>query len=115
MESNLCKRIVLEYLSFLQYKVENDLLTMDEIESMAKMLEANLIVYGTIDNFAEFYSQQRSNVSAVIHRKLFAKPIRRVYYPFNAFQKIIPDRWRSQKMKVSQKTERMNTGDDYFL
>lgn len=32
----VAKKLVLEFLDFLKYKVENDLLTMDDIDSIAK-------------------------------------------------------------------------------
>lgn len=37
MQRNTGKRILSEFFSFLQYKVDNDLLTMDEVESMSKV------------------------------------------------------------------------------
>lgn len=95
MQENIGKRILSEILSYLKYKVDNDLLTMDEVESMSKAVEENLTVLGTADDFARFYGQPRTNISSVINRRLIAKPIRRVYYSFKAFRKIVPDKWKS--------------------
>lgn len=97
MQKNVCKKIVLEFLAFLRYKVQNDLMTMDEIESLAKMLEESLIVIGTVDDLARFYNQPRTNVSSTINRRMLEKPVRKVFYSFNAFRKIVPSSWRWHK------------------
>ena len=95
MQDNVGKKILSEFLSFLKYKVDNDLLTMEEVESLVKTIEGNLTVLGTADDFAKFYGQSRTNISSVINRRMFEKPIRKVYYSFKAFRKIIPDKWKS--------------------
>lgn len=96
-ENETAKAVVLEFLSFLQYKVENDHLTMSEIESFASLFEESLNVLGTADDFAKFYNQSKTNVSSVINRGLMEKPTRKVYYKFRSFRKIIPNRWRNHK------------------
>lgn len=93
MSSDTGKQILLEFLAFLQFKVENDLLTMEEIQSFINTLDANITVLGTIDDFAAFYNQSRTNISSVIHRRMIEKPVRKVYYSFKAFRKIVPERW----------------------
>ena len=80
MSNNLVKRLLSEFLSFLQYKIDNDLLTMEEMDSLSKTVETNLKLIGTVDDFAKFYDQPRTNISSVIHRKLLDKPKRRVFY-----------------------------------
>lgn len=95
MRENVGKLILSEFLSYLKYKVDNDLLTMEEVESIVRTLEDNLTVLGTADDFARFYCQPRTNISSVINRKMMAKPIRKVYYPFKAFRKIIPEKWKN--------------------
>lgn len=55
---NTFKDIVLEFLSFLHFKVNNDLLTMEEIESMARVMEENLTVVGTAEDLSRFYNQR---------------------------------------------------------
>ena len=93
-ESNIWREIVLEFLDFFRYKVENGKLTMRETESMAKTLESGLELQGTVEDFCRFYGQSRTNVSSVINRRLFIKPVRRVFYPFSAFRKAVPKRWK---------------------
>ena len=97
MRNDVGKRVLAEFLDYLKYKVDNDLLTMEEVESMAKAIEENLTVLGTADDFARFYDQPRTNVSSVINRKMIQKPVRKVYYSFKAFRKIAPDKWKIHK------------------
>jgi hypothetical protein len=105
-ETNIWKGIVLEFLDYLRYKVENGKLTMRETESMARTLESGLDLQGTVEDFSRFYGQSRTNVSSVINRRLFKKPVRRVYYSFNAFRKVVPERWKGHgKPTDNQRTE----------
>ena len=97
MQENIGKRILSEFLAYLKYKVDNDLLTMGEVESMAKAVEENISLLGTADDLARFYGQSRTNISSVINRRMLSKPIRRVYYSFNAFRKIIPEMWKKPR------------------
>lgn len=90
------KRFVLEFLDFFRYKVENDLLTMGEVESLAKVVSERVLLLGTIDDFAQFYEQSHTNVSSVIKRRMIPKPVRRVFYPFNVFNKIVPQKWHER-------------------
>lgn len=90
------KRILSEMLAYYKYKVDNDLCTMAEIESAQKALTENMEIYGTIDDLAKFYGTSPGNVRATISSKLIAKPIRRVFYPFHKFLKIVPSKWRKR-------------------
>ncbi len=90
------KQILSEMLAYYKYKVDNDLCTMAEIESAQKALTENMEIYGTIDDLAKFYGTSPGNIRATISRKLIAKPIRRVFYPFHRFLKIVPSKWRKK-------------------
>lgn len=90
-------KILSDILGYYKYKVDNNLCTMDEMNDALKALESNMEVHGTISDFAKFYGVSESNVRATICRKLLAKPKRKVLYPFGAFAKIIPDKWRKTK------------------
>ena len=92
-ETSASKRIVLEFLDFLRYKVENDKLTMEEMEGMARLFEEHLPLVGTADDFARFYGQSKTNVSSLLNRRMIQKPIRRVFHSFNSFRKVIPKSW----------------------
>ena len=104
---NTFKDIVLEFLSFLHFKVNNDLLTMEEIESMARVMEENLTVVGTAEDLSRFYNQPRTNISSVLHRKVLAKPVRKVYYSFNAFRKVVPSKWRYHSKVIDSQSNPM--------
>lgn len=93
-KSNTMKEIVSEFLAFLKYKVDNDILTMEEVESMCKLFEKELMLIGTADDFARFYGQPRTNISSAINRGMLDKPIRRVFYRFNSLRKIVPAKWK---------------------
>ena len=88
------KQILSEILAFYKHKVDNNLCTPAEIEAASKLLMENMEMYGSISDFARFYGVSEGNVRATISRKLIAKPIRKVLYPFHKFQKIVPAKWR---------------------
>ena len=69
------------------------LCTMEEIQSAVNALESDMEIHGTIQDFAKFYDQSRTNVSSVINRRMLEKPKRRVSYSFKAFRKIVPKSW----------------------
>lgn len=92
----VAKKIVLEFLDFLKYKIENDRLTMEDIDSIARVIKEDMKIVGTLDDLAAFYGKSKDSVSSVIKRRMIQKPQRRVYYSFNAFQKIVPEKWRTK-------------------
>ena len=92
-EKGFGKKILLDFLDYMSFKVKNDSLTMEEIDSIAKTFMETITLTGTIDDLAKYYGQSRDNVKVVINRKLFPKPIRRVFYSFNAFHKVIQKSW----------------------
>ena len=87
-----------ELIGYIKYKVDNDLCTPEEIESVSKMAMENLELYGTIEDMAKFYGVQESKVRNTINRKMVEKPKRRVYYRFISFMKIVPDKWRNSQI-----------------
>lgn len=93
-EKSIGKRIVLEFIDFVRYKVENDSLTMEEADSIAKVLQGEMNLVGTADDFAKFYGKTKTNVTTVIDRKMMPKPRRLVVHSFNEFQMAVPERWR---------------------
>lgn len=88
------KKILSEILSYYKYKVDNNLCTPEEMDSACKLLQENMKMYGSIADFAKFYGVSEGNVRSAISRKLIAKPIRKVLYPFHKFLQIVPNRWR---------------------
>lgn len=89
-------KILSEILGYYKYRVDNGLCTMDEMDGALKALEENMNIHGTISDFAKFYGKPESNIRAEIARKLIAKPKRAVLYPFHAFSKIVPEKWRKK-------------------
>lgn len=94
---SVAKKILLEFLDFLAFKVKNDLMTCEDMESISKSIGKGLDLQGTADDFSRFYGKPKTNVSSVINRRMIKKPVRRVYYSFNAFRKIIPSSWKIHK------------------
>ena len=91
------KKYLSEILGYIKYKVDNDLCTAEEIESVARMAQANLELYGTIEDLAKFYEVPESKIRNTINRKLIDKPRRRVYYRFQSFLKVAPKKWRNSQ------------------
>lgn len=91
------KKFILNTLDYLKYQVENNLCTMEEIESVLDMLYKTLNVVGTVEDFAKYYGQKEANVRNVLSRKVLAKPKRRVFYKFLPFLKNVPDKWLKNK------------------
>lgn len=64
------KQLLSEILSFYKYKVDNNLCTPAEIEAASKVLQENMEIYGTIDDFARFYGKSKDAVNGVIKRRM---------------------------------------------
>ena len=87
-----------EIIGYIKYKVDNDLCTPEEIESVSRMAMENLELYGTIEDMARFYNVPESKVRNTINRKMIEKPKRRVYYRFLSFMRIVPNKWRKSQI-----------------
>ena len=87
------KRIVLDFIDFIRDKVENDALTLEEADRIAKVLQGEMPLVGTADDFARFYGKSKTNVTTVIDRKMISRPKRCVLYSFNEFKKAVPCAW----------------------
>lgn len=98
-EQTLAKRIILEFLDFLRFKIENDSLTMEEAESLARTLAQNLHLTGTLDDFARFFGKSKNNIKVLINRKVFSTPFRRLLYEFGPIRNAVPDSWRKSYLK----------------
>lgn len=90
----LGKKFLSEFLGFLKHKVDTGQLTLEEEQAMVRIIERDMPLYGTSDDFAEYYHQPPVNVRNVIHRRMLSKPRRRVMYSFLEFCKIVPEKWR---------------------
>ncbi len=92
------KESLSEIVGFIKYKIDNDLCTPEEIESVSRMVQSDLELYGTIEDLAKFYGVPESRIRNTINRKLIDKPKRRVYYRFLRFMKIAPEKWRNSQI-----------------
>jgi len=92
-EQSIGKKIALEFLDYIRFKIESDSLTLEEAESIARTFESGLNLTGTADDFARFYGKSKTNVTTVIDRRMMPKPRRLVVHSFNAFRKVIPKGW----------------------
>jgi len=90
---NFAKEIILEFLDYIKYKIENDSLTMEEADSIAKTIQSGLPLSGTADDFARFYGKTKTNVTTVIDRRFLPKPKRVLLHSFNEFRKVVPSTW----------------------
>ena len=91
------KDLIQQTLDYWRYKLDHNLCTMEEIDSIARMMENNLRITGTVEDFAKFCGKPEQAVRNVISRKVLDKPRRRVYYNFFPFLKNIPDKWLNKK------------------
>lgn len=93
-EQCLAKQFLLEIIDFIRMKIENDSLTMEEMNSIARTIMGNLELYATIDDLSAHYGKSKDAINGVIKRRMIKKPRRNVVlYSFSAFQKIIPSSW----------------------
>lgn len=92
-EQSIGKKIALEFLDYLRFKIESDSLTMEEVESIARAFEGSLCLTGTADDIARFYGKSKTNVTTVIDRKMLSKPKRAVLHSFNEFRRAAPSSW----------------------
>ena len=109
-EKKLGRKFLSEFLSFLKYKVDHDLLTLDEVELMVDVIRRDIEIGGTADDFARHFKQSPVNVRCVISRKYIGKPKRKVLYSFNKFLKIVPDRWLCCKQDAENKANGKRNG-----
>ena len=97
MRKLFAKEFLLEFLSFLENKIVNDELLVEEYESIAKTIEENIPLYGTADDLARFYDKSKDAVNGIIKRNVVEKPRRNVVlHSFNAFCKKVPSSWRKK-------------------
>ena len=92
--NNIGRKILSEFLGFLQYKVQHGGFTFEEEQAMLRMFEDSLQVSATAQDLAGYYNKSPEAIRAVISRKMLSKPKRRVLHSFNEFRKVVPDKWK---------------------
>lgn len=93
----LTKKYILDIIDFIRYKVDNDLCTPEELESVAKAVEKDIVLYGTAEDIAKFYDKSQSAVRTELSRNVLDKPKRRVFHRFDRFCKSVADKWNKNK------------------
>lgn len=96
MSGDILSNLVIEFLDFLKYKIQNKKLTFKELEELHSLLIDSLDPYSTIDDLAEYYHKDKARIRTEIARKMLSKPTRRVYYNFKDFSNIVPPTWKHQ-------------------
>ena len=80
----------------MKYKIDNGKLTLSEVEGLTRAFTENLSLTGTAEDIARFYDRSPQDVRNIVHRKMFSKPERKVYYSFNEFSCSVPESWKKK-------------------
>lgn len=94
---NPTKKLLLEILDFLRYKVDTDQCTAEEIRKFSDIAIEQLDTLATTEDIAKFYDQPLYNVHNILKRRPIPKdklPKRRVYFSFNLFASWKPKSWK---------------------
>lgn len=86
-----------ELLDFAATRARSGQMTLGEVNSLRDAVLENSDVMASVQELAEHYGQSEHNVRCVINRKMISKPVRKVYYSFNKFSKIVPKSWKGRK------------------
>ena len=88
--------ILSEFVEFLKYKIDSGKLSLAEVEGLKRAFTENLTLTGTAEDIAKFYDRSPQDVRNIVHRKMFSKPERKVYYSFNEFSMTAPPSWKKK-------------------
>lgn len=94
--NNPSKKLLLEILDFLRYKVDTDQCTAEEIRKFSDIAIEQLDTLATTEDIARFYNQPLYNVHNILKRRPIPKdkqPKRKVYFSFNLFASLKPKSW----------------------
>lgn len=95
--------VLSEILAYYKYKVDKNLCTPEEMASAEKALLENMTVYGTVDDFAQFFGKSKDAVNGIIKRNVLEKPRRNVVlHSFQAFLRKAPASWRRKPSKSTE-------------
>jgi len=95
-DSQICKRLLCEFLDFLKFKLEHNTLTLGEKQGLFKALTTNVELMGTAEDIADFYHKSPQDVRTVVNRRMITPPQRKVHYSMTEFQRIVPPKWREK-------------------
>ena len=97
---NHSKQLLREILHFLDFKVDTDQCTAEEIRKFSDIAIEQLDTLATTEDIAQFYDQPLYNVHNILKRRPIPKdkqPKRRVYFSFNLFAKLKPKSWKRKE------------------
>ena len=86
-----------DLLEFAAKRARNGQMTLGEVNSLCDAVLEHSDVMASVQELAEHYGQSEHNVRCVINRKMMSKPVRKVYYSFNKFSKVVPKKWKCHK------------------
>ena len=90
---SLIRESLAEMFDILSYKVRNGAMSEDDMRAIMSVIRSGGGIKATVRDLAGFYGQSEDNVRHVIHRGYMPKPERRVYFDFNSFRQLIPEKW----------------------
>ena len=93
---NAMREALGEFLGILQYKVKHGVMNADDVRAILSAIETVGGISATVSDLAGFYHTSEVNVRSVIKRRVFRKPVRRVYYDFGEFRSAVPETWHDR-------------------
>ena len=87
------KTLLSSFFGFLKDQIDNDCLSMEDFEALVSVVENDLTLSGTSDDFARYFHKTPVAVRSVLSRRLLPKPRRRVLYDFKSFIREAPNSW----------------------
>lgn len=92
-KENIIRESFAETLELLAFKIRHGSMTAADLESITNLIKSEVCILVTVKELADFYNQSEDNIRHVLHRKVAAPPVRRVFYDFLSFQKAVPAKW----------------------
>jgi hypothetical protein len=98
---NPTKKILLEIIDFLRYKVATDQCTPEELRKFADVATNELDTMASTEEIADYYGQKLNNVHNVLKRRPIPKdkkPKKKIYFSFNLFATLKPKSWNKKEV-----------------
>lgn len=98
---NPTKKILLEIIDFLKYKVTTDQCTLEELRKFADVAMNELDTMASTEEIADYYGQKLNNVHNVLKRRPIPKdkkPKKKIYFSFNLFATLKPKSWNKKEV-----------------
>ena len=99
-EEQTMRELLCECLRFIERKIEDGKVTINDIRTMTETLCSTLGIDATIKDIANFYDTSEINVRSLIKRRILGKPKRRVYYDFREIAEKVPAKWHGKHSRT---------------